>query len=81
MLHMYFTGDTNKSITNLKGKTSNGSVMYGAQSPCFAFKEILKDIVRPILLEQKQGFTLSSIIASSKNSADPINNFEFGQLV
>ena len=55
--------------------------MYGAQSPCFAFKEILKDIVRPILLEQKQGFTLSSIIASSKNSADPINNFEFGQLV
>lgn len=53
MLEMYFTGDTSKSIPSVIGK-KNAGYLSGATSPCFAFKEILIDLLRPILSEQKQ---------------------------
>lgn len=52
MLEMYFTGDTSKSTPSVIGKKHSVSLV-GATSPCFAFKEILVDLLRPILCEQK----------------------------
>lgn len=49
MLHMYFTGDNSRAIPKLKEDTRNERVLCGVSSPCFAFKEILKEIVKPIV--------------------------------
>lgn len=53
MLLMYFTGDYSKAIPQLKDQTMHQRVLCGTTSPCFAFKELLKELLAPVLCDNE----------------------------